>query len=370
MAGLAAAKVDNGIGTAGTAYHCRWLPVKIDGPRNGFSTLNLYRGIKYAADRGCKVISVSFGSRIFARWEQEIINYALQKDVLIVAAAGNSGETGERIYPASYEGVLSVTHTDEDDKHLGGIRNKYIDICAPGANLPTTSFGDVYSATGGQSSFATPFAAGIAALLRGHFPDYNYLQISELIKKSADPVYHIPLNAPYVGLLGSGRINAESAIKGADNYTAVRMTSSVYSDRFGNYAFRGDTLSLELEFTNLLRPTSAGLTAKITSGSPFVIIPGDSLKINIGALSRLRKKSVKVQVILSENLPASAPLEFRIDYEDGFYRDLQYFTIFSSPNYLKFDFNDFSLTAGAAGRFGNRLEIADDPAAEPHSFFA
>lgn len=90
VAGMAAATTDDGLGIAGTSFNCRILPVGVIS--SSYQIINMYDGILYAAENGCKVINVSIGRpNLGFQWEQDVIDYVtLVKDVLVVAAAGNT----------------------------------------------------------------------------------------------------------------------------------------------------------------------------------------------------------------------------------------------------------------------------------------
>ncbi|MEK9149204.1 MAG: S8 family serine peptidase, partial [Candidatus Desantisbacteria bacterium] len=115
VAGIAAASTDNGTGTAGLAWNCKILAVKVlDGDGYG-DDAGCAKGIKYAADYGAKVINMSWGSDEPSDMLKDAIDYAYNKGVLLVAAAGNDG-SADKIYPGGYENVLAVAATNSSDK--------------------------------------------------------------------------------------------------------------------------------------------------------------------------------------------------------------------------------------------------------------
>ena len=120
VAGTASAVTNNGVGVAGIGFKCKIMAVKVTQGNETDPTTGLpgilygFEGIKYAVDNGAKVINCSWGGSGFSNYEQNIIDYAVSKRTLVVAAAGNDG-VSEFFYPASYNGVLSVAATDEND---------------------------------------------------------------------------------------------------------------------------------------------------------------------------------------------------------------------------------------------------------------
>jgi subtilisin family serine protease len=165
--GMSSATVNNGIGVAGNAYRCKFVPVRID-DANGFTFG--YEGIVYLAELGCKFINASWGGTFPDPFGEEIIRYAtVNKEALVVAAAGNSG-INEKYYPASYEGVFSVAATGAADiAWSGSTFGPRVDICAPGELVRSCWPFNGYDVSSG-TSFSAPLVTGAAALVKSHFP--------------------------------------------------------------------------------------------------------------------------------------------------------------------------------------------------------
>ncbi|QSX77006.1 S8 family peptidase [Agrilutibacter solisilvae] len=161
----------------GAAGACGLTPVRVLGAalgpgdkRIGVGALdNIDAGMKRLIDLGVKVINMSFGTPESAlpeeapRPHEEIIRYALSRGVILVAASGNSGLT-EKYYPAAHEGVIAVGAVD---RHLQpapfSTRGDHVALCAPGRDIRTCGLDGYQTATG--TSFASPFAAAVCALL-------------------------------------------------------------------------------------------------------------------------------------------------------------------------------------------------------------
>lgn len=213
VGGIAAAQTDNGSGMTSMGFDCAWLPVKA-GDASDVITHG-YEGIAFAAARGAHIINCSWGSYDSTITAKSVINFALNEGCFIVAAAGNfANETP--IYPATYQGVISVAATTQSDTKLNissfGTR---IDISAPGSGIWSTS----RNATGAPSfeflsgtSQAAPLVSGTLGLMKSLAPQAPDTLILSCLYNSATPIDNISANAAYAGLLGSGRLNAGDAL--------------------------------------------------------------------------------------------------------------------------------------------------------------
>ncbi len=202
-AGIAAAVGNNGIGITGVAWNCKIMPVKVLNDQGMGSTSNIVKGIKYAADNGADVISISIGSDDTSRM-RDAVNYAYSKGVFICAAAGN-GASDTKNYPGAYENVTAVAFTNLRDKvHDSSSYGDWVDIAAPGSFLYTTAPSQNYTYFG-LSSGATPQVAGAAALLKSKDPSLTPAEIKTLLCNNTDP---------YTGshYIGTGRLNAYKAL--------------------------------------------------------------------------------------------------------------------------------------------------------------
>jgi serine protease len=360
VCGIAAASTSNGTGVSGVGFRCRLLPVKI-ADAAGYGTMG-FEGIVYAADAGCKVINCSWGSVFYpGPYGQDIINYAtFNRDALVVAAAGNSGNI-DKYFPASYDNVISVAGTNASDlKWSGSTYGIGIDICAPGHNVWSTRNGGSYDYAPG-TSFAAPIVSGCAAIVRSYYPSLSAIQTGHLLKVTADVIDTMSGNLPYAGLLGSGRVNLYSALQGV-NSPSVEMSPMHYSDHDNNGSFTpGDTISLYGTFTNYLAPSGAALTAVLTSASPFITMidsvfnPG-----SIPAMGTATNQAAPFRFLIKQGMPPGSMIDFKITYSDGSYNARQYFFKTLYVNYLTVDTNRVALTLTGNGmlgyNFGNSLQ--------------
>lgn len=138
-------------------------------------------GIKYAADKGAKVINLSLGGG-YSRVLEFALKYAADKNVLIAAASGNDGENALS-YPASSKYVMSVGATNRMDMTADFSNyGKGLDISAPGSDIPSlVPNGNVTYMSG--TSMATPYAAAAAGLLFAQNPKLKRTEVEDMLKK-------------------------------------------------------------------------------------------------------------------------------------------------------------------------------------------
>ncbi len=207
-AGIAAASANDGVGIAGLAPNVSILAVKVLSASGGGSYESVASGIVYAADRGAHVISMSLGGGASSQALQDAVDYARSKGALVVAAMGNNGRESKS-YPAACDGVMAIGATDiNDGKASFSQYGTWISVGAPGHNILSTIPGNKYAVYSG-TSMATPYAAGLAALVKDTFPSMTAAQLREKIEKSADDVG----TEGFDKMFGHGRINAAKAVR-------------------------------------------------------------------------------------------------------------------------------------------------------------
>jgi subtilisin family serine protease len=190
-AGVAAAQSNNGTGIAGVCWGCKILPVKVLGSRGQGDDATIAAGIRWAVDQGVRIISMSLGGDEDTQVMRDAVNYAHDRNVLIVAASGNGQAEGNAPnYPAAYPTVLAVSATTANDSVTGfSTTGSFVDIAAPGVGLWSTlwtrSEGDTYGVANGTSA-SCPHVAGAAALALTLRPDLSADQLAEILEAAAD----------------------------------------------------------------------------------------------------------------------------------------------------------------------------------------
>lgn len=281
VAGIAAAMTNNATGVTGAAggwwggHHsfrgAQIMCIRVGALRNdGIGYVNSNdcgQAISYAANNGANVINCSWGSQQTATMVQGILD-AKANGVTVVHAAGNDNDDDPDYLdfdPQDFE-VLSVaalgpysdtkwTYSDTVGSNYGS----WVDVSAPGAEILSTSseYGvpDYLSYMG--TSMAAPMICGLALLIRSAMPSLTKEQVDSLIINTADNIDYA--NDPlYWGKLGSGRINAHSALVDLPN---AKFTADVTE---GN-------VPLEVQFTDLSPNSPSAWLWKFGTGDSSIL---------------------------------------------------------------------------------------------------
>jgi subtilisin family serine protease len=213
VAGSAAARTNNGIGVAGVAGQAKIMPLRVayfDSASNSCYAYvsTIASGITYAADHGARIANVSYGPLAGITAIQSAAQYMKNKGGLVFVSAGNNG-VDENITPTT--SLIAVSATDSADaKASWSSYGNFVSLAAPGAGIWTTSKGGIYQGWNG-TSFASPVAAGVAALMMAAAPSLDGAQIEQAMFASAadlgtagrDPLY------------GYGRVDAAAGVRAA-----------------------------------------------------------------------------------------------------------------------------------------------------------
>ncbi|MCI2239598.1 S8 family serine peptidase [Paenibacillus sp. TRM 82003] len=212
VATVLAGAYGNGVGAAGVAPDVDVLPVRVCTP-TGCPGSAVAQGIVWATDHGADVLNLSLGGETYSAVTADAVAYAAGKGVVVVAAAGNSGDTGNPVeYPASYPGVVSASASA-----VGGgaapwaQHNTAVDVSAPGERIPAggpASEGHDYFAVTG-TSFSAPQVAAAAALVRSVNRTATAAQVEGLLRSTASPRPSWP--AGY----GTGMLDVAAAVRAA-----------------------------------------------------------------------------------------------------------------------------------------------------------
>jgi len=248
VSGCIAPITDNGIGVAATAPGCKIMALRVGyltPSGDGLGLMSYFaQAFTYAAANGCKVINLSYGTSPSSSFNTAI-QAALAAGAIIFNSAGNDNEDSPGYLGTYNDGrVLSVAATNwNDGKSDFSNYGDWIDICAPGSSIYTTAYSwqsgeSTYGTTQG-TSFASPIAAGVCALIWSAHPGHSSTEIVALIENTCDNIDH--LNPGLDGLLGHGRVNLLRAL--GDNIQLVPQEYADVQDAI-NVATPGDTVKI------------------------------------------------------------------------------------------------------------------------------
>lgn len=186
VAGTAAAETNNGSGIAGMSPNTSILAVRALDASGSGSLNDIADAIRYSADAGAEVINLSLGCNCDTQTLENAVNYAWNKGVVVVAAAGNDG-VSTTFEPASYANVIAVGAVDRSN-NIASFSNygTWVDVTAPGVSIASTVPNNGYAYMSG-TSMASPHVAGLAALLASQ--GRSNTNIRAAIEQTADPIY-------------------------------------------------------------------------------------------------------------------------------------------------------------------------------------
>ncbi|WP_312870447.1 type VII secretion-associated serine protease mycosin [Streptomyces himalayensis] len=193
VAGIIAARKSDESGFIGIAPEATIIPIRQNDDQGSGNVGTMISAIKYAADAGAQVINISqdtaskMDPTVHAAF-RAVIQYAQEKDALIVAAAGNNGADGKKAktYPAAYPGVLAVAASDRTNLRAPFSQSgTFVGVAAPGIDMVSTVPKGGHCVDQG-TSFAAPYVSGVAALIRAKHPKWTYQQVITQIEQTAD----------------------------------------------------------------------------------------------------------------------------------------------------------------------------------------
>ncbi|WP_329428731.1 S8 family serine peptidase [Streptosporangium sp. NBC_01495] len=184
VAGIVGGTEIKGVPFAGVAPGARLISIKHTNEDTGDAKL-LAHAILRAVRLGADVINVSAKAHDQPDLRR-VVNYALSQDVVVVAAAGNVSKddgTSPPAYPAAYPGVISVGSAGPDGTRASSSSTTTpVSVLAPGVGITSTSPGRAYAEGLEGTSFATPYVAGVAALVRARHPRLDHLAVQRRIR--------------------------------------------------------------------------------------------------------------------------------------------------------------------------------------------
>ncbi len=190
VAGTIAAEL-NTFGATGVAYGAKVMPVRVLDANGNGSYARIAEGVYYAVDNGANIINLSIGGTTYSAQLQAAIQYATDRGVLVISAAGNNGGVSP-LFPASLASQVGIAVGAVDlynqmpsfSARSGATPVSY--VVAPGVNIFSTTPNNTYGFNTG-TSMAVPHIAGVAALLLSAKPTLTPAQLTALLTNTANP---------------------------------------------------------------------------------------------------------------------------------------------------------------------------------------
>ncbi len=266
VAGIAAAETDNGVGIAGVSWGAKVMNIRILNNSGNGTFSDAADAVIYAAQKGAKVINMSFGNYTYSYLFEDALANAYATS-LLVAAAGNDGANAKRCkgkephYPSAYDYVVGVGATDVifdivaetwiETRASFSNFGVNTDVYAPGANIYSTVPHDNYIAWNG-TSMAAPFVSGLAALTFSHYPGSSHEEIRARITQTCDYLGSMTRCDVFEEIY---RINTHNAITMVSIPAKVKYVSHIIDDSIGDadndgIADSGETVNMVFTVKN------------------------------------------------------------------------------------------------------------------------
>jgi subtilisin family serine protease len=270
LAGIIAAATDNGEGIAGINRRARIMPLKALNFVGRGRSVTISEAIYYAVENGARVINLSLGGHHVSEIEKTAIDYAAQRDVLVVVAAGNEGADAGDYGPAGLDNVITVGASGPDDRRTTFSNwGTVVDLVAPGTDILSLRarrtdfilFSDATDYEAGRAfvgsdaryyrasgtSFSAPFVSGVASLILARDPSLDAASVRRMLLQSARDLQTPGLDHQ----TGYGLLDARAALAGDPDFfveafikgvgvvqrgrtTYVRVTGTANADAFGS----------------------------------------------------------------------------------------------------------------------------------------
>ncbi|MER5933325.1 type VII secretion-associated serine protease mycosin [Streptomyces sp. NPDC002054] len=191
VAGLIAAREQQGTGFVGLAPEATVIPIRQNDGQGKGNTESLAKAIEHAVAKGAHIINISQDTDVPLTESSQLgqaVKKAVDAKVLIVASAGNDGLNGRKrkTYPAAFPDVLAVASSDRNNERAQFSQpGSFIAVAAPGVDMVSTVPGFGQCVDNG-TSFSAPYVAGVAALLKGQHPDWTPREIVWQIQQTAE----------------------------------------------------------------------------------------------------------------------------------------------------------------------------------------
>ena len=207
----------NQVGVVGTAPQIGLYSVKVLADNGTGTASSVAAGIEWAVSQGANIINMSFGSSAGSKTIESACIAAYEHGVLLVAAAGNSGNSnglGDNVsYPAKYPAVIAVAASNSYNQRADfSSTGSAVELTAPGVDILSTSMPETYTYASG-TSVASPHVAGVAALVWSINPNLTNVQVRGILQQTAKD---LQLSSTFQGF---GLVQADLAVAATQDGT-------------------------------------------------------------------------------------------------------------------------------------------------------
>lgn len=237
VAGLVGATTNNNLGVASVSGGATLMPLQVISDNGSGYSSDIAAAIYYATDNGADVINMSLGTSGDDTAVRNAVDYAVDRDVVVVAAAGNCGNNDQDVcsgqvsgyvtFPANYDRVVAVGALGQSNSRASfSSYGQRVDIAAPGSgSFRSTSWSagnatSLYATNLYGTSFSSPITAGAAALIRSIRPDSSVDDVRALLMASANKVSGMS-GEVYTKYYGHGLLNVGQSIQIANDLNGI-----------------------------------------------------------------------------------------------------------------------------------------------------
>ena len=330
-AGVIGAVANNAAGIAGASWNCTIMPINVALQNaNQDSVLGFgIQGVLYAIENNADIVNTSFGGPGNGNIWQEIADFGLENETLIISSAGNESNNNDETdsFPANAKGVLSVGSIG-DSNIKSGFSNYgvSVDVYANGENVPTSTPDNGYGRSSG-TSFSAPYVSAVAGLVKARFPHFTAVEVSEQIRTTATSIESGNLNK-FKGLLGRGKVDAFLAVTDTTRPSLRLLNATTTLSGEDNVGSTGDTITVTANFTNY-RADAANIDFTISSKDER--IQTVDAQATLGALAKNERAEVTFKVAITGDFEPSETLNLFIDFAGANHAGREMFSTIPNP---------------------------------------
>ncbi len=374
VTGTVAQSTHNSIGVAGVAFKCSIMPLKVLDKYGSGTYADVADGIRFAADKGAKVINLSLGGSSDSITLKDAVAYAYDKGVTIVAASGNNGSPDTISYPAAYDAyciAVGATRYDETVAYYSN-RGSSLDLVAPGGDLTVDQNNDGYGDGVLQQTFsntydnwgywfyqgtsmAAPHVSGVSALIISKGIATTPDKVREVLQSTAEDKGLAGLDEEY----GYGIVDAFAALTWVpgpditppvvsngkptgiinDNTPSLSVTTNEAATCKGSIDIDKDYELIDFTFTSDVSGTShtyTYLTVILTDGQHTVYVKAKDTAGNVTTTSytwSFTVDTIAPAQVTSVNVATISSSELDISWGNNTEVDLDHYNIYRSTTF-------------------------------------